>query len=364
MLVSLCVIAFNEQQTIKKLFEDIKRQDYPHSELEIVLVDDLSTDNTKAVMQSFAKEDNGFYGVTVTDSPKNLQAAAWNSAIMEANGDIIIRVDAHASIPENFVSANVKNIKEGEYVCGGGRPSRAEKETPWQMTLLAAEESLFGNSVAAYRRQQKKKQSVSSIFHAAYRAEVFAKVGGFNEDLGRTEDNELHYRIRKAGYRICSCPDIVSYQNVRATFAKMLRQKYGNGLWIGLTLGVCPKCLSYFHFAPFLLVCALLLFGVLAVCGFVLPLILLSVLYLLFDALITAAAFSGRRAYIQFILLPFLFPLLHIVYGVGTLFGIVKMPFWRAGLGTAAADKSELVKHTVLKKLAHKNTGRWGNTVE
>lgn len=364
MLVSLCVIAFNEQHTIKKLFEDIRRQDYPHSEMEIVLVDDLSTDDTKAVMQSFAKEENGFDSVIVADSPKNLQAAAWNSAIMAANGDVIIRVDAHASIPENFVSANVKNIKEGEYVCGGGRPNRAEQETPWQMTLLAAEESLFGSSVAKYRRQQEQKQYISSIFHGAYRAEVFAKVGGFNEDLGRTEDNELHYRIRKAGYRICSCPDIVSYQNVRATFAKMLRQKYGNGLWIGLTLGVCPKCLSYFHFAPFLLVCALLLFGVLAVCGFALPLILLSAAYLLFDAVITAAAFSGRRAYWQFILLPFLFPVLHIVYGVGTLIGVLKMPFWRAGLGTAAQEKTELVKKTVLNKLQHKNTDRRGNAVE
>lgn len=364
MLVSLCVIAFNEQQTIKKLFEDIRRQDYPHGELEIVLVDDVSTDGTKAVMQSFAEEDNGFYGVIVTDSPKNLQAAAWNSAVMAANGDIIIRVDAHASIPENFVSANVKNIKEGEYVCGGGRPNRAEQETPWQMTLLAAEESLFGSSVAKYRRQQEKKQAISSIFHGAYRAEVFAKVGGFNEDLGRTEDNELHYRIRQAGYRICSCPDIVSYQNVRATFTKMLRQKYGNGLWIGLTLGVCPKCLSYFHFAPFLLVCALLLFGVLALCGFALPLILLSAAYLLFDAVITAAAFSGRKAYLQFILLPFLFPVLHIVYGVGTLTGVLKMPFWRAGLGTAAQEKTELVRQTVLEKLRHRNTGRRGQTVE
>ncbi len=364
MLVSLCVIAYNEEQALPRLLDDIRLQDYPHGDIEVVFVDDISTDGTKAVMESFAKEQNGFCRVIIQDSPKNLQAAAWNTAILAANGDIIIRVDAHASIPENFVSANVKNIREGEAVCGGGRPNRAEKETPWQMTLLALEESLFGSSIAKYRRQQKEKQEVSSIFHGAYRAEVFAKAGGFNEDLGRTEDNELHYRIRKAGYRISSCPDIVSYQNVRATLAKMLRQKYGNGMWIGLTLGVCPRCLSYFHFAPLGLVGALLIFGVLAVCGVTLPLILLSAAYLLFDAAVTASAFSGRKAYLQFVLLPFLFPLLHIVYGVGTLFGVIKMPFWRKGLGTGAQERINFVKESVSGKLLEKQSGKRGYTVE
>ncbi len=354
MLVSLCVIAYNEEKTLPALLDDIRLQDYPHGEIEVIFVDDVSTDGTKAVMESFAKEQNGFCRVLIEDSPKNLQAAAWNTAILAASGEIIIRVDAHASIPENFVSANVKNIREGEYVCGGGRPNRVEKETPWQMTLLALEESLFGSSIAKYRRQQKEKQEVSSIFHGAYRTEVFAKAGGFNEDLGRTEDNELHYRIRKAGYRISSCPDIVSYQNVRATLAKMLRQKFGNGLWIGLTLGVCPGCLSYFHFAPFVLVCALLILGALAVCGITLPLILLSAAYLLFDAAVTASAFSGRKAYLQFLLLPFLFPLLHIVYGVGTLFGVVKMPFWRKRLGTGAQERIDFVKEAVSKRLLKK----------
>lgn len=144
----------------------------------------------------------------------------------------------------------------------------------------------------------------------------------------------------------------------------MLRQKYGNGMWIGLTLGVCPRCLSYFHFAPLGLVGALLIFGVLAVCGVTLPLILLSAAYLLFDAAVTASAFSGRKAYLQFVLLPFLFPLLHIVYGVGTLFGVIKMPFWRKGLGTGAQERINFVKESVSGKLLEKQSGKRGYTVE
>lgn len=64
-------------------------------------------------------------------------------------------------------------------------------------------------------RKGNHKTYVKSVFHGAYRKEIFEKAGLFNENLGRTEDNEMHYRIRKAGYKICFNPDIISYQNIR-----------------------------------------------------------------------------------------------------------------------------------------------------
>lgn len=65
-------------------------------------------------------------------------------ALMTAKGDVIIRVDAHARIPRNFVSRNVYNIKQGENVVGGGRPNITSNVSSWKLTLLAAEDSLFG----------------------------------------------------------------------------------------------------------------------------------------------------------------------------------------------------------------------------
>ena len=46
------------------------------------------------------------------------------------------------------------------------------------------------------------------------------------------------YRFRKAVYKICFYPVIISFQNIRNSWCGMLKQKYGNGHWIGLTLGV------------------------------------------------------------------------------------------------------------------------------
>ena len=225
MLVSFCVIAYNEEKALDSLFKDIIAQDYPHGNIEVILVNAMSTDQTRRKMEHFSEEDHGFRRVVVLDNAKKIQAAGWNVAITASKGDIILRIDAHTMIPHDFVSKNVQCILSGENVTGGRRPNVVEEETPWKHTLLLAESSMFGSSIAPYRKGNHKTY-VKSVFHGAYRKEVFEKAGLFNENLGRTEDNEMHYRIRKAGYKICFNPDIISYQNIRNSWCGMLKQKY------------------------------------------------------------------------------------------------------------------------------------------
>lgn len=353
MLVSVCIIAHNEEAFLPHLFAQLKEQSYPHNQIELVFVDNLSTDRTKEIMVQFSEENKAeFRQIQILDSTKNLQATAWNTALVHGNGDILIRLDAHSSIPPDFVEANVRNIKEGEDVCGGGRPNLVLNKTPWSMTLLAAEASMFGGVAAKYRRVQQEKQYLSSIFHGAYRKEVFAKVGGFNEDLGRTEDNEFHYRVRKAGYNICCCPDIRSYQYIRSSFTGMIKQKYANGYWIGLTLGVCKECLSLFYFAPLVLLLAYLFCGILCTVDITFPVLLLSAVYLLFNVFLTVSAFLGGKVNILFLLLPFIYPFLHFAYGIGTLIGLLNMPFWKRKLNGSAQKRIKEVKESFKRKLA------------
>lgn len=348
MIVSLCMIAYNEADALSGLFKDISLQDYPHDKIEVVFVDNMSTDKTYDMMQQFKEDDYGFRDVLVVQCVKNNQASSWNAALMTAHGDIIIRVDAHARIPQNFVSRNVFNILEGEDVVGGGRPNISSDISPWKLTLLAAEDSLFGSSVAAYRRPSLQKEYLDSLFHAAYKREVIEKVGGFNEDLGRTEDNEFHYRIRQAGYKMCCCPDIISYQHSRNNLKYMIYQKYSNGRWIGLTLSECPRCLSYFHFVPFLFVVSLLVCSILAFNGYPLLLYILLSLYGMFDIVNTVGCCTLKNVQPQFLLLPIIFPLLHIAYGIGTIVGIFQIPSWKKKLKKSNAKKKiEKVKQKI-----------------
>lgn len=322
MLVSVCVIAYNEEGCLNGLFDDIKAQTYNHSQIEVVLVNNGSTDNTQKVMSNFANNSD-FYDVRVINRERGNQAQGWNTALMNTKGDIIIKVDAHGKIPDNFVENNVNTILQGEAVCGGGRPNIPVKETPWDNTLLVAEECMFGGSFAKYRNPQQNKEYINSIFNGAYRKDVFAKVGGFNEALGRTEDNEFHCRVTQAGFKICCSPDIISYQYIRSSLKGMIQQKYLNGYWIGLTVKKYPKCLSLFHFAPLTLV-----LGLIACCGFLAVgfpwfLIALAIMYMLFDMYITYNALNSGKKNKYMVLLPFIFPALHISYGVGTILGLL-----------------------------------------
>lgn len=356
MIVSLCVIAYNEEKVLNGLFRNIADQIYPHNMIEVVLVDSNSIDHTRAMMEDFKKTDYNFRDVIIVTNEHKNQASAWNRALSVATGDVIIRIDAHAQIPRNFIRRCVDNLAEGEDIVGGGRPNIVDNETTWKLTLLAAEESLFGSSIAEYRRPTEKKEYHDSLFHAAYKREVFEKVGGFNESLGRTEDNELHYRIRQAGYNMCSCPDIISFQHTRNTFRHMIKQKYGNGYWIGLTFGICPKCLSYFHFVPFVFLIILIAFSLLACFGYLYPLMFLTLAYGMFDFVNTVGCFITKKVQPQFVILPLLFPILHIAYGVGTLFGLIRMPFWKHKLGDKPQQRIEEVRQAMIKNHREQDT--------
>ncbi len=356
MTVSLCIISYNEETVIKGLLNQVSNQSYPKKKTELVLVDSGSEDHTKQILSDFMTENrNDYMNIIVLDNPDKSQAAGWNTAVCGAAGDIIIRVDAHAEIPENFIEENVKLIQSGESVCGGARPNKIYDPTPMKEMLFLAETSMFGSSIAGYRRKnEEEKKYVSSVFHAAYRREVFETVGGFNEDLGRTEDNEFHYRVRCAGYKICQGKNIISYQYIRGTLGSMIRQKYGNGKWIGLTLGVCPKCLSIFHFVPFCFVLAVLAGAALCITGlltgigwFSLFLIFLAAVYGAANLVMSITAVIPSEKHLSQLLLPIVFLILHLSYGIGTLVGMICLPFWKSCLDGSAQRRIEEVKQKV-----------------
>lgn len=326
--VSLCVIALNEESFLPSLLGNLLAQTYPHDKTEIVLVDSGSTDATRRIVEDFGRNHAQEYiGIRVADNPKRIQAAGWNVAISNASSDVVIRIDAHTYIPADFTAKNMAALQAGEYVSGGTRPCVIENKTAWGEVLLETENSLFGSSVNISRRGTRK-QYVKTMFHAAYRREVFEKTGGFNENLLRTEDNEMHYRIRKAGYKLCFDPEIVSYQYARSSLRRMIKQKYGNGYWIGLTLGICPGCISVFHLVPLAFVLAILVTTILAAVGYGFLSALMWCAYGAFTLLgVITSVLNGKANYLTW-MMPVLFLLLHVSYGVGSLVGLIKMPRW------------------------------------
>ena len=329
-LISIALVAYNEESDIEKIFSDLVEQSFRHDLIEILLVDSRSTDTTKKKMLSFAGRNSdpsfGFRRIEVLDNPKRVTPAACNVALRAYEGDAFIRIDAHARIPSDFIESIVGVLDEGFYACGGPRPTAISDPTPWRNTLHVAEESAFGSSIADYRRAGARR-FVSSIFHGAYRREIFERVGLYNEALVRTEDNDMSYRIREAGFEIVSDPSIRSVQYMRSSLFRMLKQKFGNGYWIGRTLYVQPRCVRPYHLVPFAFVCGVIAMLALGVLVSWVPFLACAVAYLLLCAGLSVRAATQTPAEernITMVALPLVFALIHLSYGVGTAAGIVR----------------------------------------
>lgn len=318
MKVSIIITARNEEKYLPMLFEDILNQTFQLQNIEVVLMDSNSTDNTRLVMEEF-KKNNETLSVQIVTNERQIQAAGFNEGVKHATGDVVLKIDAHSRIPADFVQKNVDEILAGAYVCGGNRPTVVDSADDFSKTLHIVEESALGSSIANYRKSDVKRK-VNSIFHGMYRKEVFDKVGLADERLLRTEDNEFHYRVRKAGYDIIFNPEIESYQYIRPTFTKMIQQKFANGYWIGLTSHVCRDCLSLFHFGPGVFVATLLVLMMLTLVSFV-PLLTVVFLYLLAVLGLSIFEISKQKFNPTLLLIPFIMIAIHFAYGVGTIKG-------------------------------------------
>ena len=318
--VTFGVIAYNEHRYLPDLLGDLLNQTYNKEFIEVILVDGGSTDDTYEIMANFQNNHrNEYRKIMVLDNPKRIQPAGWNVVIRNSTADLLLRIDAHARLPEDFIESNIECINSGEFICGGPRENIIDEDTSWKQMLLTAEQSMFGSGIASYRKETKTKKYVKSLFHGAYRKEVIEKVGLFNENLIRTEDNEYHYRILKGGYQICYDPHIHSYYQTRSSLKGMLKQKFQNGFWIGKTLFVCGGCVSVFHLIPFAFVMAIFGTGLLGKCEIFWPAMLLWIIYAIANLSMTVlAVINNKKKSPMLMLLPIIFVLLHIGYGLGT----------------------------------------------
>lgn len=327
MIVSFVIVAYNEERSLPQLLHDLENQDYPHNKIEVLLIDSMSKDSTKSIMEQFSETHYDFFRVVVLENPEKTLPFGCNVALKEYTGDALVRVDAHASIPPEFVRKNVEVLESGEDISGGRVISIPEKQTEFQKMLLLAENSPICGGVAPFRRSEKR-EYVSTMAFGMYRKEIFEHVGFYNENLSRTEDNDMSYRVRKAGYKLCLDPSVYSSRHTRSTFVKLVKQKYLNGFWIGRTMGINPHCFSAYHFVPFVFVLGILLTSILAVCGHPMLAVLMWSAYVLLILACTVTELIKSDFSIAKLLLPFVFLLLHVSYGVGTLVGLIDMPFW------------------------------------
>lgn len=329
MLVSFIIIAYNAEKVIDDCLNSLNEQTYQHNNIEVILVDSNSKDKTRTIMSEFKQNfDTDYNKIIITDNPKKTLPCGWNVALKQAKGDVILRVDAHTIYPKDFIEKNINEINKGEDIVGGRCISITKRNSQWEKVLLAAEESIFGCGIADFRRKKEKKY-VDTLAFAMYRKKVFDEVGYYNENLARTEDNEMHYRMRKAGYKFLLSPEILTYRYARSTLKDMIKQKYENGKWIGITLYYCPQCFSIYHLVPLFFVLAIFFSTIMAVFKMPIFIIPLFTAYTVFNIINLIFVIVKNKFCVSYLLLPIILFTLHCAYGIGTIIGIANGLFIR-----------------------------------
>lgn len=324
--VSIIIPCRNEEKYISKCLDSLIDNDYPKNLIEIFVIDGMSDDKTREILKKYSIR---YSFIKLLDNPKKITPCALNIGIKSANGDIIIRMDAHATYSNNYISKCVKYL----YECNADNVGGVWKIIPRSNTIVGksialALSNFFGGGNAHYKVANfKEPKWVDTVFGGCYKREIFEKIGYFNENLIRTQDLEFNFRLRKSGGRILLCPDIVAYYFIRSDIRSFCRYNFINSFWVTYPRRFLPYMpVSWRHLVPLLFVISLTLALLLSLLSSFFFWLFLSIVgvYLLSNLIFSfIIAFREKNIGYMFVV-PVLFALLHVGYGLGSLWGLIR----------------------------------------
>ena len=317
--VTLILPIRNEARYIARCLDAVANQDYPRDLIEILVCDGMSEDDTREIVHEYIEKDAR---VHLIDNPKRIVPTALNLGLSAARGQVIVRVDGHAVIARDYVLLCVEDLAKVEAACVGG-PIETVGETMGARGIAIAQSSPFGVGGAAFR-WARTAQYVDTLAFGAYRREVFEQVGLFDEELVRNQDDEFNLRLLRAGGRIWLDPRIRSTYYSRATLGGLWKQYFEYGFWKVRVIQKQRWVPSLRSLVPALLIFVLMASGLasLTLHSF-LPFGLVSSVYLS-GVLLAALWESLRRAPLTLPVVFIAFPILHLAYGVGFWWGLVR----------------------------------------
>lgn len=228
--ISVVMPVRNEARFIADTLKQLQGQDYRKDRFEILVVDGMSDDGTRDIVARIAQEDDR---VSLLDNPKMRSSAGRNVGFRAGQGDYFVVVDGHCHIPDDNFFRNISDCfeKSGADCLGRPQPLDPPSLTPFQMSVALARASRLGHGTDSLIYGDYEGIASPVTNGAAYRREVFEKVGYVDEDFDACEDVEFNYRVEKAGLNAYTSPKLtVRYyprENLSALVGQMRR--YGRG---------------------------------------------------------------------------------------------------------------------------------------
>jgi len=318
-LVTVVMPILNEDAFLERSLGSVLAQDVPADRLEIIVADGMSDDGTREALDRLAERHPN---LIVIDNPGRIVATGLNAAIRRARGEFVVRVDGHTEIDPDYVRRCVEALERTGADNAGGR-MRAEGGGAFGEAVALATSSPFGVGGARFHYSERE-EWVDTVYLGAWRREVFDRIGLFDEELVRDQDDELNYRLRGAGGRVLLTPAVKSRYTVRARPSRLWRQYYEYGLWKVRVLQKHPRQMQPRQFVPPAFAAALVALAVGAPFSPWARRGLAALAGTYAAANVAAAVGASRRRPARTPLVSMAFGILHLSYGFGFLTGLVR----------------------------------------
>jgi len=323
-LVSVILPCQNEERYIENCIQSLISNQLEGLQMEIIVVDGMSTDQTIFILQYYLEK---YPFIKLLKNPYRTVPYAMNLGISCAQGEFIVRVDAHAMYPKNYIYTLVSNlINLNADNVGAIWHTDVLKKTPKTMAIKETLTNRFGVGNALFRLGVDTITPVDTVPFGCYKKTAFTKYGLYDTRLTRNQDIEFNKRIIRGGGKIYLLPDLKCTYYARETFSSLAKNNYNNGFWNILTVKYTKKfsSLSIRHFLPLCFLLSLLIpliFGILYP-AFVFISAGILLLYLTLLTIICLRLTICKKLHFFYLLWSFI--TLHFSYGCGSLTGVFK----------------------------------------
>jgi GT2 family glycosyltransferase len=311
----------NEADFIERAIKSILENDYPAEKMEILVVDGMSDDGTREVMRKLSQADGR---IRMLDNPKRIVPTAMNIGLRAAKGKQFIRIDGHAEIPKDFITKSVQCLAEHPDAWVAGGPIRTVANTYAGRAIAAAMRSPIGVGNSRFRLGDYEGW-VDTLAFGTHHKWVVDRVGYFDEELVRNQDDEFNLRIILAGGKIWMSKAIQSTYFSRGSLCRLWRQYFQYGFWRIRTLQKHKRPAGIRQVVPLVFVLSFLFLGLAGLLWWPFRVLLIAEAILYVLALAIGTLDVGRKSGWRYApAAPLVFALLHFGYGLGSLWGAVR----------------------------------------
>ena len=307
--ISVILPVLNEEKYLADAVNAILAQQYD-GKIEVILAIGPSQDRTLEIAQQLHINDPR---VVIVDNPSGRTAAGLNLAIASSQYSVIVRVDGHSNIPNNYCNL-VSEILESTGAVNVGGVMAAEGQSLFERSVARAMRSPLGVGASRFHTGGGAGE-VDTVYLGAFRKEALLAVGGFDERFTRAQDWELNFRLRQAGGVVYFDPRLVVTYRPRSTIKALAKQYFEYGRWRRVVSRRHQGTINYRYLAPpFTVVATLLsvLFGL-----FISPVLFIPALtYAVF--ILIASGIIGKSMG-EILCLPTILLTMHISWGLGFL---------------------------------------------